>query len=96
MLVEHTKAVPQSSGMMRQPFWHVHSTRGRIRWSPVSDPMVLSEQAAWCRQGLLAALARDPAARCIRRVGGLAEHARLARGASWPAARRPQGGGRDL
>jgi len=46
MLVEHTKAVPQSSGMMRQSFWHVHSTRGRIRWSPVSDPMVLSEQAA--------------------------------------------------
>ncbi len=43
----------------------------------------------------LAALARDPAARYVCRVVEHAEHARLARGASWLAAWRPRGSGRD-
>ena len=44
---------------------------------------------------MLAALARDPAARYVCRVVEHAEHARLARGASWLAAWRPRGSGRD-
>ena len=51
-------------------------------------------QKACCLQGLLAALVRTPARRCLRRVDRLAQRARLARGASRLAARPPWGSGK--
>ena len=71
------------------------AARVQHSWGPVGASLMHSvAQLACVACKLLAVLDRDPARRCLRRVGRRAHHARHARGATWLALRPPRGGER--